>query len=71
MCELFESICKNADEAKHDIATLHQLWVILKTNKSRMTEAQFDFAREHIGGYFETCEAKIEVEEFMKKNADE
>lgn len=50
---------------------LHELWVILKTNKSRLTEVEFDFAREHIGGYFETCEAKIEVDSFMKQNNDE
>lgn len=64
MNELYESICKQADENKDDIAMLHQLWVILKTNKSRMTEIEFDFAREHIGQYYEVCENRIEGKNF-------
>lgn len=64
--ELFESICKNADENKDDIEMIHQLWLILKTNKSRMSEVEFDFAREHLGQYYEMCENKIDVAKLLE-----
>ena len=68
---LFESLCKQADAAKDDIAKLHQLWLILKTNKGRLSEVEFDFAREHIGNYFEICENKIEGKRFEQKTQGE
>lgn len=67
---LFESICKQADEAKDDINMLHELWVILKTNKGRLSDVEFDFAREHIGNYFEVCENRIEGKNFEKETSE-
>lgn len=69
MSELFESICKQADENKEDIKMLHQLWIILKTNKSRLSDIEFDFAREHIGNYFEACENRIEGKNFESETS--
>ena len=67
---LFESICKQADENKHDIKMLHELWVILKQNKWRLSDVEFDFAREHIGNYFEICENKIEGKNFEQETGN-
>lgn len=65
--ELFESICTSADKCKDDKDKINELWQVLKTNKARLSEVEFSFACEHLGNYYEACEAKEEIADFEKK----
>lgn len=69
--ELFESICKQADNCKKDKDKLNELWVVLKTNRARMSEVEFSFAAEHIGKYFEECEAREDGINFEKHTSSD
>lgn len=69
--DLFEYICRKADEHRANKMMLNELWQVLKTNRTRMTDIEFSFAAEHIGTYFEQCENTEDGVNFERKTSSD